>query len=347
MHKFTTIISLLFIVAAANCMKKVSYSEIVSSLMQVTHVEGGAEIVDSISANYKESMKVLLAYDNQVSNQCTTITERANKKLEEAQNVLEGGIKSIQEFEASSKALAVEINEEQDGQEGNKNNAERLRSELVDDREKLQAKTIAIIERARVLQRLSNIVADELVGKQRDSTVGNFKIDNAASGYSFIQVHNQLKELNTHDPMVKSMIAALIMITQDQKNLFANQGAVSKIQAMINDIIKKDAITGQKLREAASEKVNTIQKTLSVLADTMMHTMDTLAEKKAKIVQNTNLINYLRTEQKGIEKYILRAKKRAESNLSICTNVEKLNKLHTADFQLGVSKFDELKKVLS
>ena len=347
MNKISSIISLLLIVASASCIEKVSYSDIVSSLMQVTHVKGGAELVDSISANYKESMKVLLAYDVQVSSQCTAITERSNKKLGEFQTALDNGVKSIEELENSSKELADQIKQGQEGQEGNRNNAEKLKSELVDDREKLQAKTIAIIERARVLQRLSNIVGDELTGKQRDSTVGNYKIDNAASGYSFIQIHNQLKELNTHDPMVKSMISALIMITQDQKNLFANQETVGKIQAMINDIIKKDAINGEKLREEASKKVSQIQKSLSELSDTMMNVMDTLAEKKATIVQNTNVIAFTRNEQKGMEKHMERAKKRTSSNLSICTDVEKLNKLHTADFQLGVSKFEELKKVLS
>jgi hypothetical protein len=328
-------------------MKKVSYSEIVSSLMQTTHVEGGAELVDSIAANYKDSMTKLLAYDNQLNLQCTGISERGDKKLEDFQTALNNAIASIGEMENSSKEIAEQITQQVEGQRGNQENAEKLKEELIDDRAKLEVKTIAIIERARVLQRLSYLVADELVGKQREATVGNYKVDNTVSGYSFVEVHNQLKELNTHDPMVRSMIAALIMITQDQKNLFANQEAVGKIQAMINDIIQKDAVNGQKLRLEAATKASTIQKTLSELADTMMNVMDTLALKRATVVQNTNTIAFIRNEQKGMEKHMERAKKRTASNLSICANVQKINKLHSADFQVGVSKFDELKKVLS
>merc|ERR1712100_671832 len=160
---------------------------------------------------------------------------------------------------------------------------------------KLQDQTTDFVQRQRVLKRLMNLINDELRGNQRESTVGNFEVDKKLSGFSFVEVHNQLKELESHDPIVRSMITTLVLITQDQKNIFANQAQVGKIAAMIEEIVKKDAAAGLRLRQQTADKANEINKTLGELADAMDKQMNVLAEKRSLVVQNHQSIAFVKS----------------------------------------------------
>ena len=70
MNKFFTVISLLLIVAYANCTKKVSYSQIVSSLSQISQVEGAASLVDSVTASMNKGLKDLALFRTALQNEC-------------------------------------------------------------------------------------------------------------------------------------------------------------------------------------------------------------------------------------------------------------------------------------
>merc|ERR1712166_273258 len=297
MNKIFTVISLLFIVAYANCTQKASYSEIVSSLAQVSHIEGADAIVAAVATSWEESLKKLTLFNIALNNQCTGILQRAIKKEDNIKAAIKANTDTITDLIGENKEIASHIAEAVEAQAGNKKNAEALKEEIVDDAGKLQDKLLAIVERARVLKRLSNLVQDELTGAQKESTVGDFKVDKKLSGYSFLEVHNQLKELNSHDPIVKSMITTLVLITQDQKDLFANQKQFGKIQAMIEQIIKKDAAAGLEIRAAAAKKAGEIHASLSELADDMMKVMNTIAEKKSNYCskQSNRLIRQSRT----------------------------------------------------
>ena len=203
-----------------------------------------------------------------------------------------------------------------------------------------------MIERARVLRRLSNLVQDELVGSQRNSTVGQYHLDTKLSGYTFLEVHNQLKELKSHDPIVKSMITTLILITQDKKNIFANHENVGKIQAMIENIIKKDAVAGEKLRQEVAEKKEEILKSLRSLADDMFKVMESLAEKRATIVQNNNIIKFNAAEQKGMLEHLNRINLRKNNNIAMCEKFNKNFKNQAGNVRDEISRFTDFKKLI-
>ena len=322
MNKIFTVISLLFIVAYANCTKKVSYSEIVSSLAQVSHVEGADAIIDSVNNAWAESLKKLMVYNTALNNQCAGIVKRSSAKVAGIMDALMKPFSSIKTMEEDNIKLNSAIHAAEETQEGNKKNLEALNEELKNDAGVLQDKTMAIVERSRVLRRLSNLVQDELTGSQRDSTVGNFKVDNKLSGFSFLEVHNQLKELKSHDAIVTSMITTLVLITQDQKNLFANKEQVGKIQNMINEIIKKDAANGHQLRVAATEKASGIHKALSELAEDQFIQMNLIAEKKASLVQNNKTASFMKGEIASLNSAYKRAEAREKSNIAICTRAQ-------------------------
>lgn len=345
MNKLLTIFSVLLIVAYAHATKKVSYSEIVSSLAQVSHVEGADTIVETVAASYAESLKKLQVFNTALNNQCTGIAARASKKYENFQASIKSTISSINEIEGNSKELANEISQVQQDQVENQQNQEKLREQIKEGREKLQDQSIAIIERSRVLRRLSNLVQDELTGNQRVGTVDQFKVDNSRSGYSFVEVHNQLKELESRDAVTKSMISTLILITQDRN--FANQENVGKIQALINQIIQKDAQRAEELRKNAADEAAIIQKSLSESSEAMMKNVSLIAEKRAQIAANLNVVRFSRAEQKDMEKHMARATVRKSSNLAACKKVQDMSKLQAGDFNNGRERFENLKKVLS
>merc|ERR1712032_1295765 len=170
--------------------------------------------------------------------------KRSSDKAAAFADRIKSNAESIGELQADNIKLSEEIKEAVDAQAGNRENAEKLREELKTDAGVLQDKSMAIVERARVLRRLMNLVQDELTGNQRNSTVGDFNVD---------------------------------------KKLFANQAQVGKIAAMIEEIIKKDAAAGLSLRQQTADKANEINKTLGELADDMEKQMNVLAEKRASV----------------------------------------------------------------
>ena len=346
MNKILTVISLLFIVAYANCTKKVSYSEIVSSLAQVSHVEGAEPLIDATATTMAESLEKLGGFQAALNNQCASVTKRGSAKAAAFAASIKASTDSIVELNGDNVRLTGEINDAVAAQEGNQKNAENLRDELKTDAGVLQDKTMAIVERKRVLRRMLNLVQDELAGTQRDSTVGDFHVDKKLSGFSFVEVHNQLKELDSHDPIVKSMITTLILITQDKKNLFANQENVGKIAAMIEEIIKKDMANGQKLRESSADKATEIHKTLSELADTMNVQMNTIAEKRATIVSNHRIVGFSMSEQNGLEAAAKRAATRQANNEAMCKKVHAHFNRSYGDFLARTKIFADLKKLV-
>lgn len=348
MNKFFTIISMLLFVAFANSTKKVSYLDIVSSLAQVTHVEGAGELAHQMVQSYAESLQKLQAYNAALDHQCNNILKRANEKHQNFQTAINNTNASIENMQNDNKETAAQIVQLQKDQHENEENAQKLKREIIEDAQTLQEKTLAIVERARVLRRLANLVEDELVGDQRNSTVGQYNVDKSLSGYSFVEVHSQLKELqSTHDPIVKSMITTLILITQDQKNIFANQETVGKIHNMIEEIIKRDASNGEQLRQQANEKRSAISKHLTELAETSAKNNNLIAEKRADIVQNNNAINFSKNAQNGMHRHMNQAAQRLKSNQEMCQKVRNLSQVEKHAANQGKQRFENLAKMVN
>merc|ERR1711934_210009 len=190
----------------------------------------------------------------------------------------------------------------------------------------LQDQSTDFVQRQRVLKRLMNLINDELKGNQRESTVGNFEVDKSHSGFSFLEVHNQLKELNSSDPLVNSMITTLIMITKDKKDVFANQEGVKKIRQMIFQIMKKDRIKMQRRRFEAN--------------------MNIIAEGRAQIAANDRARAYIQSQLRDMSKHESLMVRKTSSNMQLCGKLKRMINMHAGTYSRFIQSLNHLKAQL-
>jgi chromosome segregation ATPase len=343
MNKLSTIISLLFIVAFVN--SKVSYSDIVSSLAEISSVNGGVEHVEQTLSSFKESTKLFGAFDERLSSECKHIQERSDRRNQEISNILAGLNKQVTDMQNDNKSAAEDIVNLEKTLESNNSGIENLNNQKEEDRSSVEAKTLNLVQRRRILQRLSNLVRDELTGEQRSATVGNFNVDKKLSGYSFVEVHNQLKELKSTDAMTKSMITTLIMITQN-KNVFANHESVAKIDNLINQIIEKDAKTVVQLREESEKKQESLNNQINNFRQENDKIFDSLSNKRNTLVANARLNTTIQAEIVSVTMHQQRANKRSKNNADMCNNLKTMIGVHTRIYEETTSRLTELKNQL-
>merc|ERR1712100_171410 len=212
---------------------------------------------------------------------------------------------------------------------------------------KLQDQSTDFVQRQRVLKRLMNLINDELRGNQRESTVGNFEVDKSLSGFSFVEVHNQLKELDSKDPLLNSMITTLIMITKDKKDVFANQEGVKKIRQMIFQILKKDRIKMQRRRFQANMERRQLNNKINNFVRNAEKNMNIIAEGGATIRANEQRIAYIQSNLKDIAKHETLMKQKTGSNMQLCNKLGVMIQKHAHTYMRFMQSLTHLKQQLN
>jgi len=341
-----TVISLLLFVAFANSTKQVTYSEIVSSLAQVSHVEGADAIMDAVRANWSENLKNLNAYNQALVQQCKNIMSRAEERAKTFGGAIKGIVQNVESLKKQSETLELAVRSGKEQLQAGQVRVQQLRADAQEEASAVQDRVLGVVERDRILRRLINIINDEITGAQRTATVGNYNVNREVSGITFLEVHNQLKGLTTSDPVVKSMISTLILITQDQKELFANQENVGKIRALIEGIIRKDNALVARIRQQSAEKVAQLQRGIQEASDVAARLVQQTANKGAQIVQNAAVIKFSETARRGMVAHLKRAEARRDSNVKMCNRVRELNRVNQKGIEQGINRFAALRQLL-
>lgn len=359
MRTYSTIISLILLVAFANATKSVSYSDIVYSLMELndsTDTTQSLENLRKINVSFTESKEKLTEFDNKLRLRCKAAQTMGANKLQTRGNQL------IALEQAKSENLAKQDSIRK-AQEAAKNivvaNQEEIRTlnkQIAEERAALRQSEKARAERYMIYRRLLNFVEDELASSaaQRKTEMGAINVDKSFSGKTaFVQLQRIRSDLTdisakTADPMAKSMITTLLMITQDSnKSLFVDQDLVSKVRSLISTLMDKEASSYAAEKEATDGKIT--------LFESMIETKATEADRKkeeelmnvaelASLEQAVKAIDYeIKSNNKAQEK---QRKKNAVQD-QICERQEDLIKLHLNDFALLETQFNDLKNNLA
>lgn len=345
MNKFFTIISLLFIVTYADC-KKISFSDILTSFSQISQVEGAGDLVEATHREFEASVQKLEEYDGIVNNACSNLVTRSEGNKARLEGDIAKTQLTIDLMNARNAEIEQELVESASHQEEYAASKVQLENDLKEAAQDLENKALAIVERARVLRRLSDVLDDNLVGSQRSGTVSNFNVDKSLSGYSFVEVHNQLKELKSNDAMVKSMISTLILITQDE-GLFANQETVGKIKNLLNSILVRDQENGEALRQAFAERTVSINESISSLVDNMNKETESDAERRAVLAENAVLTKFAESELADMRNHLNRNDARSQSNQQVCEKLRQGSNNARRRNEDGNTKFDELRSLIA
>merc|ERR1712032_1150076 len=231
-------------------------------------------------------------------------------------------------------------------QKENQEKIENVKAEMQENLGKLQDQIAAFVERQRVLRRLMNLINDELRGNQRDSTVGNFEVDKSLSGFSFLEVHNQLKGLNSGDPLVNSMITTLIMITKDKKDVFADQEGVKKIRQMIYQIMRNDRRKMQRRRFQANMERRQLNNKVSNFVRISERNMNIIAEARATMASNERAQVFIQISIKDLSKHAMLLGRKIQSNMRYCGNLKRLINMHARTYSRFVAGLNHLKAQL-
>jgi len=209
-----------------------------------------------------------------------------------------------------------------------------------------------IVETIRVLRRLENLAQDELVGSQRNSTVGNYNIVNNHN-VSFIQLHtaaNMKEDLNTlmhkTDATGKNLISALILMLSTDDGNFANQGKVKKILEVLDRLIKKN----KQRKTEVIEEFQTMIKTQREIIENSRKSIEQTTASSIKIQGNVDVLRRTIDMNNREIQYLNQMKERKVKKLAfdkdICDKHIAVVAAHKKRYTTTQEKINELKEAL-
>jgi hypothetical protein len=347
MNKFITILSVLLFVTYANATEKVSYSEIVNSLAEITKVQGAPDLVKSISSAFNQSYKQLEGFNSEVRRQCSAINENGKRKTESTQRLIASVTKNIASLTKHNASLAARIILSKNSRKANKARREVVVKSMQTERVVKEQRSLNLVQRKRILRRLRNLIRDELNGKQRSGTVNSFKVNNSASKFSFVELHNELEELEAHDAVTKSMITTLILITRNPNGNFANQQNVGKVLNLINQIMLKDQLNYNLFVKSSNQRRALLKLQRNALTLAIDGAKQRNSQRRITIHHNKLRIASNQTELVNLQKAIKRNQTRQSSNTAACKKHEQVSDMQKKHFTNGQRRFDELLRLLA
>jgi hypothetical protein len=347
MNKVLSILSVLLIVTFANATKKVSYSEILSSLAEVSPpAPSAAALMDSMNRAYAASLEKFNGFTNELKRQCNGLRDAFQKNSAAFAVSQKANNDFIGKLNKSNVLLISSIAIGEDFVKKTTKEVESIVVELEDDKKALEQRELTSIERQRVLKRLVNLVQDELTGGQRNSTVNTYNVDNNFSKFSFVEIHNQLKELQSDDAIVKSMITTLIMLTSE-RGIFANQKQVGKIITLIEDIIRKDALNLKEYMITAGAKRAKLRELKKGLNEQIETSSLKNRQNLHQISLNKDRIQHLQTTSNEEEKSFQRSQTRNNRNMQACAEAEKMARGQHGSIKASQERFSDLRSLLA
>lgn len=356
MRTYSTIISLIVLVACANATKTVSYSDIVYSLMELNDNPQGLENLGKINESLAESKKKLTQYDEKLKFRCQSTSTSGVQKLQ-AQG------EQLVAIEQAKKDNLDKQNSLRAAQEAAKNlvakNQEDIRAfhaKVAAERAALEHSERARAERYLIYNRLRTFVQDELTSgaPQRKTDMGAINVDKSFSGKtSFVQLERIRSDLTSiasraSDPMTKSMITTLLMITQSEgKNLFVDQALITKVQGLLSTLMQKEADAFEAEKKAADNSIASFQAMIATLSEEVDRKNE---EELMNVAEVASLVLNFRSLENEVKSFTRKQEKQRKKNAiqeDLCNRQEALIKLHANDFDLLESQFKQLKNNLA
>jgi len=356
MRTYSTIISMLVLLACANATKTVSYSDIVYSLMELNDDDQSLENLSNIHVSLAESKEKLIAFDDDLRFKCNLAEKTGSEKLQSYGNQLIALEQSKTENSASQTAVREQQEEASKIITTNQENIDNLNVKISSEKATLANNERSRAERVLIYKRLQNFVQDELASQadQRKTDMTSINVDKSFSGQtSFVQLQHIRSDLTSiaakaSNPMTKSMITTLLLITQsNNKNLFADQGLVTKVQGLLNSLVQKELEAFQEEEAAANNNISSFKSMISNLSEEA-------DRKKQEELMNEAEISSLELAARNIDNEIKsftraqdRQRKKNAVQEDLCRKQEDLIKLHLNDFELLESQFSDLKNNLA
>jgi len=351
MRTYSTILSLIFVLAFANATKMVSYSDIVYSLMELTEDDGKMEALKKINLSFNETKEKLQLFDKKLKERCERGMRMGTTKVQGLffqYNSLEQTINSLlaqQTLLAESELKAKEIISQ------NEEAVLKLQKDISHEKLSYEDKLKKNVERTLIFKRLLNFIEDEITASAKRTTqMGNYKVDKTISSQpSFIElqrIKNDLNEIanNTADPIAKSMIATLIMITQNEKqSTFSDPEIVRRIRNLITQLMEKDKAMIAEEGQSTINKVNSLNELINEKLAENDKKRNERYMNSAEITSITDTVRSLQIEIDGYKKTQKKQVKKNDSFNDLCARQNELiqrHDLYLNTFEVSVKRLE-------
>ncbi len=352
MRTYSTIISLIFMLACANATKSVTYSDIVYSLMELNqdpNAQKHLENLKQINDSFAESKEKLKKWDAIVQERCAKIqaigvrqVQDKNDELITLQKTKTENLEKQANVRRANEAAQTLLSE-------NKKEIKDLQNKIKEERAGFAESEKKRAEKLLIYKRLKNFVQDELSGTQRNTVMGTINVDRSFSGKtSFVQLERIRSDLTdisakTSDTIVKSMITTLIAITQSaDKSLFASPAIVQKIRSLIDLLIQKEKDANQVDSEVFNKNLSNYSNLISSKTDEAERKGNEVLQLKAELAALEQDIRNNDNEVTVITKFQQKLVKKNRVQQEICAKQNELVNVHNRDFDSFKSHFQIL-----
>jgi hypothetical protein len=350
MNKTLNIFAILLIIAFVNTNKMVSYSDIVSSLVQLSNDDNGLSNLKTIVENFESSNSLLSNLQTKVNENCRILRESGQTSVRSLNEKLSAYQKNIEKLTEENKVIDSDLFNDEQAVKREVEKTVVAKKDIAEARQHAINKEKEILESINVLKRLKNIAIDELQGIQQKSTdMYKFNVTVTTSFVQMPSFQEDLKGLlSKADSVNRGLISTLILLTQSAgKQTFANPETVKKIVAMIEKII---ANSHSKIQESITNKDNQV-KSYSEILENSRSLIARLKEEIQRRVNNKagneREIVFYRNDIIFFEKALARRVKRNEFHVGLCEKQSRVVQTHSDKYQESLNKVNELKGQLS
>lgn len=350
MNKSLNIFAILLIISFVNSNKMVSYSDIVSSLVQLTGDDNGLSNLNTIVENFESSNSLLRNLETNVNENCRVLKERGDTHVRSLNEKLIAYKANIDKLNVENTGIAAELINDEDAVKKEVEKTRVAKVDISDARKEALQKEKDILESVNVLKRLRNIAIDELQGIQQKTTeMHKFNVTVTTSFVQLPSFQEDLKGLlSKADSVNRGLISTLILLTQSAgKQTFANPETVKKIVAMIEKIIANSHAKIQESITAKDEKVKSYNAILENSRNLIARLKEEIQRKINTKAANEREIIFYRNDIIFFEKALARRVKRNDFNVGLCGEQSKLVKKHSDKYQESLTKVNELKGQLA
>jgi len=303
MNKSFNLFALLLVMTLANAIeKKVAYSEIVSSLIQLNGDKStNLANIYKILEDFETSNNFLKVMYNGNIVSCDNRKIKDDQKELEIKNDIEKYHVMINKLEEDIKEFNKEIKKDQTSIEDEITKIKKSKSSIVENKKELLLKEKEINDSINILKRLKNIAIDELQGSlQKQTEINKFDVT-VITPTTFIQnskeyMKTELKSLfkQNREYFDKGLMTFLILLTQSiEKQTYSNPQTVKKIIDMLEKLINN-----------ANKNIFLNSKNYENQQDDIIRIVDNSREIISKLYENIQFrINYISSNKKEISFY--------------------------------------------
>lgn len=349
MNKTLNFLAILLIVTCANSIQRITYSDIVSNLVQLSDDDGLSNL-NVISEEFEASNRLLSNFKSRTVENCAVL----NQSAVESQNYLKGKIEYfhtvIGVIEKENLDIDENINKEKGIIEEEVEKIKNAKDQIEEAKREEITKEKELTEAVEVLKRLRNLATDELQGAEQKTTEMNkFNVQ----VISFIQTSTFTENLKglmkSTGAANRGLITTLMLLASrvGKQQTYANPEAVKKILDMVEKIIDNTLVKITQNTFLTEERIFGLNEIIQTSRSLISASKEDIERGQSTQTANNKNINFFKNDIIFYGKALDARVKRQQFTQDLCAQQASLAQSHYDEYVKTMEHIDALKSELS